>query len=207
VLFAVLDPNGNCTTTIDFPAPAPNVDLDIDGIQCRQFSDGSVEDGDTLNTNKVIDVTLLESYPLAFGAIALEVDPTSAPEQPGIVFQFWGAADYRGVGTRTVPGTDGECGGGHCYDLTYAVGIVSEPPVLYLTGGSAPQALVKSEIEPDLPIMLPDGLAQLLPQTAVLPEELTRNPDEFWDWGRYITVFVDGFESGDLNGGWSIGDQ
>ncbi len=207
VIFAVLDPNGNCDITIDLPAPAPNVDIDVDGIQCRQFSDGSVEDGDTLNTNKVIDVTLLESYPLVVAAIALEVDPTSAPEQPGMVMQFWSAADYRGVGTRTTPGTDGECGGGHCYDLTYGVSIVSEPPVLYLTSGSEPQAQMKSVIEPDLPIMLPDGLAQLLAKDTVLPEELTRNPEEYWDWDRYITVFGDDFESGDLSAGWSEGSQ
>ncbi len=207
VIFAVLDPNGNCNITIDFPYPAPNVDIDVDGIQCLQFSDGSVEDGDLLNTNKVIDVTLLESYPLVIAAIALEVDPTSAPEVPGSVIQFWSAADYRGVGERTVPSTEGECSGGRCYDLTYDVGIVSEPPVLYLTGGSEPQALMKSVIEPDFPIMLPDGLAQLLAKDAVLPEELTRNPDDFWDWDRYITVFGDGFESGDLSGGWSEGSQ
>lgn len=201
VLFAVLDPTGNCSTTIDFPAPAPNVDINIDGIRCSQFSDGSVEDGDNLNTNKVINVTLLESYPLVLAAIALEVDPTSAPELPGAVIQFWNAADYRGVGVLTVPSVEGECGGGHCYDLTYGVGIVSEPPVLYLTGGTEPIAESKSVIVPDFPIMLPDGLAQLLPKDAILPAELTRNPDEYWDWDRYTTVFIDDFESGDLSGG------
>jgi subtilase family serine protease len=207
VIFAVLDPNGNCNITVDFPSPAPNVDINVDGIQCVQFSDDSVENGDTLNTNKIIDVTLLESYPLVVAAIALEVDPTSAPEQPGIVAQYWSSADYRGVGVRTVPGTEGECDGGHCYDLTYDVSIVAEPPVLYLTDGSGPQAEMKSVIEPDLPIMLPDGLAQLLPKNVVLPEELTRNPDKFWDWVRYITVFGDGFESGDLSGGWTAVSQ
>jgi len=207
VLFAVLDPNGSCHTTIDLPAPAPDVDIDIDGIQCSQFSDEAVEDGDRLNTNKVINVTLVESYPLAVGAIALEVDPTSAPEEAGIVLQFWGAADYRGVGERVVPSTEGECGGGHCYDLTYDVGIVSEPPVLYISAGSEPQAALKSEIEPDLPIMIPDGLAQLLPKDADLPEELARNQEEYWDWDRYITVFTDDFESGELPSGWSVVSQ
>ncbi len=201
VVFAVLDPNGKCDITVDFPAPAPNVDIKADGIQCVQFSDDSVENGDNLNTNKVINVTLLESYPLVLAAIALEVDPTSAPEVPGVVVQYWSSADYRGVNDLTVPGTEGECGGGHCYDLTYDVSIVAEPPVLYLTGESGEHTAMKSVIEPDLPIMLPDGLAQLLPITTVLPPELTRNEQEFWDWERYITVFKDGFESGDLTGG------
>ena len=207
MIFAVVDPNGNCDITIDFPALAPNVDIDVDGIQCLQFSDGSVEDGDLLNTNKVIDVTLLESYPLVIAAIALEVDPTSAPEVPGSVIQFWSAADYRGVGEQKVPSMEGECSGGRCYDLTYDVSIIEEPPVLYRISGSGPQAEMKGVIEPDLPIILPDGLAQLLAKDTVLPEELTRNPEEFWDWDRYITVFGDDFESGDLSGGWSEGSQ
>jgi subtilase family serine protease len=207
VLFAVLDPGANCNTTIDLPWPAPNIDLDIDGIQCLQFSDGSVEDGDTLNTNKIINVTLVESFPLVLGAIALEVDPTSAPEQPGIVLQFWSAVDYRGVNDRVVEGIEGECGGGHCYDLDYVVSIIAEPPVPYGPSGSGPEGEANGAIEPELPIMLPDGLAQLLPQTVVLPEELTRDPDQYWDWDRYLPVFTDGFETGDLTGGWVEGGQ
>jgi hypothetical protein len=199
MLFVVLDPNATCNVSI------LGQSISEEGFQCQKLDDSFGEGN--LPLNKVFNVTLLESFPLVYGTIGIEDDLPTGIEFAGYVLEFWSAADYRGVGARTVPGLEGDCSGGRCFDLNYEVGIVSEPPVLYSTSGSGEAEVMKSVIEPELPIMLPDGLAQLLPQDAVLPEELTRNPDVYWDWVRFVTVFSDDFESGDLSSGWTEGSQ
>jgi len=172
MLFAVVDPNatGQCNVTVDLDITS--VDINEDGLRCTTFGDGSVDDGDNLSPNRTIQLTLVESFPLIFGAIAFEADPTSAPEQPGYAFQSWSAADYRGVGQRTMMGQGCECCGGRCYDVTYTVQIVSEPPPPYnLGGGENPPIEVASL---DVPHLLPGGLSQLLPPDATLPEGVIR---------------------------------
>ncbi len=199
MLFIVLDPNATCNVSI------LGENISEEGFQCLKLDDSFGEGH--LPLNKVINVTLLESYPLVMGTVGIEDDLPTGVEFAGYVFEFWGAADYRGVGARTVPGMEGDCSGGRCFDLNYDVGIVSEPPVMFSTAGSGAEGRLKSLLEPDLPIMLPDGLARLLPQNAVLPEELTREPSEYWNTDRYVPLFADGFESGTLPGGWSGGIQ
>jgi hypothetical protein len=175
MLFAVVDPNatGQCNVSLDLDVTS--VDINEDGLRCTTFGDGSVEDGDTLSPNRTIQLTLVESAPLIFGGIAFEADPTSAPEQPGYAFQLWSAADYRGVGQQTVMGQGCECCGGRCYDLTYTVQIVSEPPPLFsgADAGAAPGSEVASLSAAHV---LPNGLSQLLPPDAVLPKGVVRGP-------------------------------
>ena len=199
MLFIVLDPTATCNVSI------LGQSISEEGFQCQKLDDSFGEGH--LPLNKVFNVTLLESYPLVMGAIGIEDDLPTGVEFAGFAFQFWSAADYRGVGARTVPGMEGDCSGGRCFDLNYDVSIVSEPPVMFATAGSGPEAAPKSLLEPELPIMLPDSLARLLPQNAVLPEELTRNQDQHWDAELYLPLFADGFESGALPGNWSGGSQ
>lgn len=199
MLFAVLDPNATCNVNI------LGESISEEGFQCQKLDD-SFDEG-YVPLNKVFNVTLVESFPLVLGAVGIEDDLPLRVEFTGYVVEFWSAADYRGVGSRTVSGVEGDCSGGRCFDLNYEVSIVSEPPVLYATADFGSLGLLKNAIEPELPIMLPDGLAHLLPRDAELPEELTRNPDEYWDVERYLPIFADDFESGDLSSGWSEGSQ
>jgi hypothetical protein len=144
-----------------------SVDINEDGLHCTTFSDGSVEDGDTLSPGRTIQLTLVESFPLLLGAIAFEADPTSAPEQAGYTFAFWSAADYRGVGATTALGQGCECCGSRCYDLNYSIDIVSEPPPLY--GGGV------SEVASAEVTVVPNGISQLMPLDAELPEGVIRS--------------------------------
>jgi hypothetical protein len=168
MLFAVIDPNatGRCNVTLDLDVTS--VDINEDGLHCTTFSDGSVEDGDTLSPGRTIQLTLVESFPLLLAAIAFEADPLNAPEQPGYTFAFWSAADYRGVGAATALGQGCECCGGRCYDLNYSIDIVSEPPPLY--GGAALSEVTSAEV-----IVIPGGVSQLMPFEAELPEGVIRS--------------------------------
>jgi subtilase family serine protease len=171
MLLAVVDPNatGQCHVTLDLDIT--DVEINEDGLRCTTFGDGAVENGDNLSANRTIQLTLVESAPLIFGVIGFEADPTSGPEQAGYAFQVWSAADYRGVGQRTAVGQGCECCDGRCYDLTYTVQIVSEPPPLF-SGDEledAPQAQAVMQ-----KFVLPRGISQLLPRDAVLPRGVVR---------------------------------
>jgi hypothetical protein len=164
-LMFVIDPSAECHTSLD--VGPTNVDIDEEGFQCTTWGHGAVDDGDTIYPNKSFNVTLVESMPLVFGMLALEVEGTSAPEEPGYAFAFWSAVDYKGVGSATAEGQGCQCCGGHCYDLNYTIDVISEPPVPF----SAEDGEL---LPPPEYVVLPEAIANLLPDNAQLPEGLVR---------------------------------
>jgi minor extracellular serine protease Vpr len=169
MVFAVLDPNakGQCQFSI------LGQGVDEDGLICMR-RDYSTDSGHSEPVNESIQVTLIESFPVLFAVAGIEDDSPLPPDIPGAAVQFFQAADYRGVGTRTVPGQQcDDRDDGRCFDLTFTIEIVSEPPPLFsgaeLEG--APPSQVASEATD---YVLPRGISQLIPPDAVLPAGVVR---------------------------------
>jgi subtilase family serine protease len=155
--FFVLDQDASCSFG----------DETIDGVECRSKEDDSVEDGDNVTVDRSIEVTLVESTPLLLASTAFEVDdflgiPTGG-KFLGFSLQLWGSADYLGVGSAVSEGQEGPCSNGRCFDLDYTVEVVSAPPPFFSAAGGEP--LPAPEY-----VVLPDGLANLIPAGAQLPD-------------------------------------
>jgi len=120
MIFAVLDPTGTC----NFGGQT------INGVECQVFSDDAVEDGDTLNLNRSIDVTLEEFTPLVFAFGAYEDDEVIGIPLPGEImgfaFQISFPPDYLTLGSVSIPGEQGESGcGASCFTANFTVTVLS----------------------------------------------------------------------------------
>ena len=122
MVFAVLDSDANCS----FAGQS------IPGVECQVFSDGAVNDGDTLNLNRSIDVTLVEFTPLVFAFGAYEDDEVIGIPLPGEImgfaFNITFPPDYLTLGSISIPGEGGEsgCGSdGQCFTANFTVTVLS----------------------------------------------------------------------------------
>lgn len=120
MVFAVLDPTGSC----GFAGQT------INGISCQVFSNDAVEDGDTLNLNKEITVTLQEFTPLVFAFGAYEDDEVIGIPLPGEImgfaFNVTFPPDYLTLGSISIPGQQGESGcGASCFTANFTVTVIS----------------------------------------------------------------------------------
>jgi hypothetical protein len=173
ILFLVFDPNVPPSATCSFRGS-----VSIPNFRCSEHTDGSVEDGDTLNVNRAFQVTLVESTPLILGTFALEEDdfigiPTGA-DFMGFTFQLHTPGDRWGEGSHTVTAQQGDpCEA--CYRVNYTVQIISEPPPLADEGTGTPALEY---------VTLPGDLA-LLPQDVVLPDFVRRV------WNLYLPLIVE----------------
>jgi subtilase family serine protease len=155
IAMMVLDKSGSC----DFAGQ------NVPGVRCVTIADDAVDNGDNLGVNQSIDVTLVESAPLLVGVLAIEDDSPLAPDSPGFAFKLYRSAEIGEAGSETLPGEQGECDGGHCFDLNYTVSVLSGPPAIAGEDDSVVEEAV----------LLPDELARLLPPNATLPPGIRRN--------------------------------
>jgi hypothetical protein len=169
ILFLVFDPSTSC----NFRGQT------IDSFRCYDYTNGGVEDGDTLGINRSFEVTLVESTPLLLGTLALESDdfigiPTGATFM-GFTLKTHNKGDHWGEGTRSVNSQQGEdCTDGNCYQVNYTVTILSEPP-------AAPAA----EDELAAPtVQIPGVVSRLFPPDAALPPGVTLT------WEVYLPMTV-----------------
>ncbi len=157
MIFAVLDPDANCS----FAGQT------IAGIECQVFSDGAVDDGDTLNLNRSIDVTLEEFTPLVFAFGAYEDDEVVGIPLPGEImgfaFNITFPPDYLTLGTLTIPGQNGEsgCGSdGECFTANFTVTVLSTN----MPTGMASAATTELPLETQIVLDQFRSVAQLPPQ-------------------------------------------
>ena len=120
MVFAVLDPNGSC----GFAGQT------INGVQCQVFSNDAVDDGDTLNLNRSITVTLQEFTPLVFAFGAYENDDVVGIPLPGEImgfaFNVTFPPDYLTLGSISIPGEQGESDcGASCFTANFTVTVIS----------------------------------------------------------------------------------
>lgn len=160
VVYGLLDPGSNCSISGGD---------DVPDFSCDDKGDDALENGDTMSLNRSFNVTLVESTPLVLAAAGFEGDdilgiPTGG-SFTGYALAFWGAQDYLNLGSQTIQGTEGECGGGRCFDLNYKVEVVSKPPALASELGA-------SELPAPVSITLSKGMSKLIPTSADLPAGL-----------------------------------
>jgi hypothetical protein len=133
VVWALLDPSASCNF----------LGQTINSIRCDTFDDQSVEDGDTIGSNRSMDVTLVESTPLVVAITGYEEDDPLLGEFIGFAFKVMFSNDYLGEPTFTLAGDKANsldgigsvCGGAHCFDATFKVTVLSAPPALAAPAG------------------------------------------------------------------------
>jgi hypothetical protein len=150
-----------------------------DSYQLDDFYNSGVEN-DTVIHGGPFQVTLVESFPLILGAVAVEADVTSDPEFLGFALALWSSKDYLNVGSRTLAGQEGVCSGGRCFDLKYTVSITKKPAPPYLSTDVGDTGL---ELPPPELQILPPDLSELIPEDAELPEGVVRASVP-WDTGE-----------------------
>ena len=138
ILFAVLEPGSSCTI---FGTPVAD-------ISCIQTSRDAVENGHTINVG-TIDVTLEEFLPLVAAVGAVEFDdvvgiPTGA-DFLGLAALISFLPEYLTLGSRTVVGAGGACGGGRCFDAVFTVQVLRAPPPFWTPPAALASSLTASQ--------------------------------------------------------------
>ena len=163
----------------------PDIPIEGDGIRCRKATKDDSEDGDNFDPNVAFNITLEESFPMLFGAVAVEEDDlVDVSEFAGLVFQFWPSEDYLNVGDETVSAQFGDppelggsnsCGSdGACYTLTYQINVIDKPAPFFLSTVAAEVGAASTQAEQPGPLaaptlVVPDRWADTMPEYMELP--------------------------------------
>ena len=102
--------------------------INQDGVACLFWRQDGVDSGETLTSNKTIQVTLIEGAPLVAAYAALDRDTAiiaDFPEPRGFAALVLFRPDYLTFGTQVLAGEQCSESAGHCFDVTMKVTVVS----------------------------------------------------------------------------------